>query len=187
MRYFFQGRAPETRDVLVMESGSPDTALRAVSNFSKAFPGVRFHLCTCQAEVRASIYSTVVRVTDYPSGWQKLRLLFSFWNFHSKILVILCTGDPILFRWKVLAALLVPAKILIVNENGDYFWFDWHNRRTIRRFLAVRWGVNRSGLGVLFLRLLIFPFTLLYLLATAGFLYLRRWRRLLQWKIQGTH
>ena len=90
-----------------------------------------------------------------------------------------------MFSWKVLALLLVPAKTLIINENGDFFWFDWQNRRTLRQFLQSRWGVFRQEFLLTILRGLAFPFTILFLLANASWLYARRWRRLLLWKIRG--
>ena len=84
----------------------------------------------------------------------------------------------------MLALGLFPAKVLIVNENADFFWLDWDNRRTLRRFLAIRWGVNRDEVLSTALRALVFPLTLLFLIFTALFLYFRRWRRLLLWKLR---
>ena len=100
------------------------------------------------------------------------------------MLAILCTGEPVLRRWKMLALGLFPAKVLIVNENADFFWLDWDNRRTLRRFLAIRWGVNRDEVLSTALRALVFPLTLLFLILTALFLYARRWRRLLVWRLR---
>ena len=101
------------------------------------------------------------------------------------VVVMLCTGEPLLLRWKVLAGLIVPATILIVNEHADFFWFDWSNLRTIRRLLSIRSGVNLEELFLTALCGLVFPLTVLYLIGIAGLLYLRRARRLLLWKILG--
>ena len=35
------------------------------------------------------------------------------------VLVILCTGEPLLWRWKTLAVFLIPAKVLVVNEKSN--------------------------------------------------------------------
>ena len=99
--------------------------------------------------------------------------------------MILCTGEPILLRWKLMALAMLPAKVLIVNENADFFWLDWENRRTLRKLASIRWGVNLEEFFATLLRALVFPITLLILLVTAGFLYLRRAWRLLIWKING--
>ncbi len=185
MRYFFRRKIPAATDVLLIESGSPEVAQRALQRIRGIFPGARYHLCTCQPEAPAESFANVFRVTDYSTGWQKLRLLFSFGRREWNVLVILCTGEPILWRWKLLALLIVPAKVLVVNENADFFWLDWGNRRTLRSLVGIRWGVNLEEFFYTLLRGLIFPLTFLFLLATAGLLYLRRAWRLAVWRIQG--
>ena len=185
MKYFFRRKLPSTVDILLMESGSPEVARRALAGIRKVFPSARYHLCTCQADPPLAMFSSVFRVTDYPTGWKKLGLLFSFWRRGWEVLVILCTGEPILWRWKMLALVLLPAKVLVVNENADFFWLDWGNRGTLRRLLGIRWGVDLEEFFYTLLRALVFPLTFLFLISTAGFLYMRRAWRLLLWKIHG--
>src|SRR5262249_49862777 len=98
---------------------------------------------------------------------------------------ILCTGEPIMFYWKMLAAILLPSKVLVINENADYFWLDVGHRKNLRQLLGDRWGVNLEEVFWTLLRAIVFPATLLILLLTAFFLYARRWWRLLSWKIGG--
>ena len=184
MRYFFRRKIPNAEDILLIESGSPEVARRALAGIRAIFPAARYHLLTCWPNPPAKGLQTIFRASYYPSGWKKLRLIVSLRRRGWRLLVILCTGEPILWGWKVLAAALVPAKILVVNENADFFWLDWGNRKTLRRFLAIRWGVNRAKLFATALRTLAFPITLLILLGTALWLYGRRWRRLLTWKIR---
>ena len=183
MKYFFRRKVPQAADVLLIESGSPDVRRRALEKVLKIFPGVRYHLCTCHPVPPSGEFASVFSVTDYPSDWEKLRLLFSFRRKRWEVLVILCTGEPILWRWKVLAALLLPAKVLVVNENADFFWLDWGSRKALRGFLGFRWKGNLDDLSRTLLRALAFPLTLFFLLCTAGFLYARRMWRLLEWKI----
>jgi hypothetical protein len=77
-------------------------------------------------------------------------------------------------RWKWLIALGVPAKTLIVNENGDFFFFDWYHRHVARMLVASRIGVY-GGLRLDLLgQLLLFPFTLTFLSIYAGAVHLRR-------------
>jgi hypothetical protein len=185
MKYFFRRRIPKAGDILLMESGSPEVARRALEGIRNLFPGASFHLCTFRPDPPLPIYSSVFRVTDYPTGWKKLGLLFSFRRQGWEVLVILCTGEQILWRWKMLAMALLPAKVLVVNEHADFFWLEWDNLRTVRQLLGIRWGVNLEEFFYNLLRALIFPLTFLFLISTAGFLYLRRAWRLLQWKIQG--
>ena len=183
MKYFLRRKIPVARDVLVIESGSPEVARRALGGIRRIFPDAQYHLLTCWPDPPPDLFTNVFRTADYPSAWEKARLLVSFARRRWRVLAILCTGEPILWRWKMLALGLLPAKVLVINENADFFWLDWDNRRTLRRFLAIRWGVNREEFFYTLLRALVFPLTLLFLLSTALFLYARRWRRLLTWKI----
>ena len=185
MKGFFQDAVPPARDILLIESGSQHIFRRGLEAIRRSFPEARLHLLTCWPEPPPGPITSLHRVRDYASRGEKLRLLRSFRKQPSDILAIVCSKEPVMFYWKVLALLLVPAKTLIINENGDFFWLDWQNRRTLRRFLQSRWGILRREFLLTVLRALAFPFTLLFLLANAAWLYARRWRRLLLWKIRG--
>jgi hypothetical protein len=168
-----------------MESGSPEVARQALVQIRKVFPEAQYHLLTCQSDPPPEIFADTFQVFNYPTAWQKLRLLHSFRSKKWEVMVILCTGEPIMLYWKMLAVLLIPAKVLIVNENKDFFWLDWENRGNARHLLRDRWGLNLEQVFYTLLRALVFPITLLILLSTAAFLYLRRVRRLLLWKFSG--
>ena len=182
MKYYFRKKVPLAHDVLFIESGSPKVTRRALGGIRQIFPGARYHLLTCRSDAPTVRFDTVFRTFDYPSWWSKLRLLLSFRRKRWEVMAILCTGERILWRWKILALALVPAKVLVVNENADFFWLHWGNWRTLRQLLAARWGVNLGGLCSTTLRVLVFPFTLLFLLFIAAFLYTRHWWRLAIWK-----
>jgi hypothetical protein len=183
MRYFFRRKIPAASDILMIESGSPEVARRALERIRNLFPGARYHLCTCQADAPNASYTSVYRAADYPTAWKKLGLLSSFCRRGWNILVILCTGEPILLRWKIMALAMLPSKVLIVNEHADFFWLDWENRRTLRKLASIRWGVNLEEFFATLLRAIVFPITLLILLVTAGLLYSRRGWRLLMRRI----
>lgn len=185
MRYFFRSRIPDAADVLLIESGSPQVARRALKRIRLIFPGARYHLCTCRPALDVAGFASVFQAGDYRTGWQKLKLVLSFCRRGWNVLVILCTGEPTLWRWKMLALLLMPAKVLVVNENADFFWLDWSHRRTLRSLAGIRWGVNLEDSCLTLLRLLVFPLTFFFLLATAGWLYLRRARCVAWWRIMG--
>ena len=73
---------------------------------------------------------------------------------------------------------LKPEDIFILNENGDYFWINRKNARAMRGFVLVRMGLSGAGAARTFLRLLAFPFAVLYLLLYAAAVHLRRKLRL---------
>ena len=77
-------------------------------------------------------------------------------------------------KWKWVLALRIPAKVFIVNENGDYFWFDRQHLGVIRHFVALRSGLAGAGAVRTMARLFSFPFTLLYLLLYAASVHVRR-------------
>ena len=58
---------------------------------------------------------------------------------------VLCTGDPIMTKWKWMAAARVPSKVLIVNENIDFYWLDIHHWRSAKAMLRHRMGLHGTG------------------------------------------
>ena len=79
-----------------------------------------------------------------------------------------------------LLAARLPAKVIVINENGDYSWFDYSNWRIIGYFALLRAGLAGPGAVRGLARLALFPFTLLYLMLYAAAVHLRRGcRRLL--------
>ena len=77
-------------------------------------------------------------------------------------------------KWKWGLALRLPVKVLVVNENGDFFWFDRANWRTVRRFVFIRTGLSGGDAVRTIGRVLVFPLTLAFLLLYAAFVHLRR-------------
>ena len=87
---------------------------------------------------------------------------------------IVCSGELVMTKWKWVLALRIPAKIFIINENGDYFWLDRVHLGTLRRFVLFRSGLAGAGAVRTLARLISFPFTLLYLLLYATTVHARR-------------
>ena len=185
MKDFFGKRFPSSGDLLIIESGSPQITDRARAGLRRMFPQSPMHLVTCWPGRAGQDFAQVYSVGDYEGRASKLALLRRLRRHGYSVLAVLCTGEPIMTLWRTLALLLVPAKVIIINENGDFFWLSWENRSTLRSFLSARWGVNlRHGVKILALALL-FPFTVLFLMLTALYYYLRRWRNLLWWRLTG--
>ena len=87
---------------------------------------------------------------------------------------MICSGEPIMTKWKWALALRLPVKVLVVNENGDFFWFDRANWRTVRRFVFIRTGLSGGDAVRTIGRILVFPLTLAFLLLYAALIHLRR-------------
>ena len=77
---------------------------------------------------------------------------------------IICADQPIMTKWKWALAAQVPAKLFVVNENGDFFWVDYTNWRIIVHFFLFRAGLTGAEAVPTLTRLALFPFTLLFLL-----------------------
>jgi hypothetical protein len=85
---------------------------------------------------------------------------------------LLCTRDPIMTKWKWAAALRIPAKVMIVNENADTFWLDRGHVSHVKRMFVDRRGARHPAHN-LFRTLgdvLLFPVTLGILLGFAGYM-----------------
>ena len=119
----------------------------------------------------------IFRVQDYRGGTARGKLFRELKSRRPDICGLLCTGDPIMTAWKWTTASHVPAKVFLVNENADYFWFDRGHWRILGRFLMERMGLGRgdalSHLG----QALLLPFTLSFLLLYAAQVHFRRWLR----------
>jgi hypothetical protein len=130
---------------------------------------VTIDLLTCFAGLPAgfSPETTVFRVTDYGSSEGRKELVRLLRSREYSITGMICSAEPIMTKWKWLVAWRVPAKLFILNENGDYFWVHRENAATIREFFLFRLGLSGAGAIRTIGRLLIFPFSVLFLVLYA--------------------
>lgn len=178
MRYLFSPHIPPFRRVLLVESGSryllEDLIPGVYSNHPECesvdlvtcFPG----LPGTYDEARGRVF----RVWEYPGRPRRRELYSQLKAANYDICGIICSGEPIMTKWKWALAAQLPAKVFILNENGDYFWFDRTNWRTIRHFALFRMGLAGMAGARTLAGLAAFPFTLSYLLTYAAWVHLRR-------------
>ena len=156
--------------MLLIESGSRSLLedilphLRTVRG-----PGVAIDLVTCYAGLPEGLgpETIVYRVTDYGSPQGRGELIRLLRSREYSIAGMICSAEPIMTKWKWLIAVRIPAKIFILNENGDYFWIHRDNAANIREFSLVRLGLSGAGAIRTLGRLLVFPFSVLFLLLYA--------------------
>lgn len=180
MMYFFRRAIPEVKRVLLVESGSRTILEKAVPSFVRLFgSSVSFDLLTCFSEspnLPNLDPARVHNVNYYPGLGGRLRLLRALVRNRYTTVGIICSGEPLLAKWKWMVVAAVPAKVFILNENADFFWLDYAHLRVAGRMVLLRSGLSGSmGLENVF-RLLLFPFTFLYLLLYAAVVHLRRRR-----------
>ena len=68
--------------------------------------------------------------------------------------------------------------MLVINENGDYFWFDSGSLAIMGKLFAARSGLAGDGGSRTLARIAGFPFTLAFLLGFAARVHLMRRLRL---------
>lgn len=189
MRYFFGYRMPPFTRMLLVESGSRAILEAAVPRFRRVYGDqVVFDLLTPLPGLPRTLdpaTTRVFRVTDCRSRAERRKLLADLRRERYPLLGIICSDEPVMTRWKVAAALLLPAKVVVFNENADLFWLDWGHRRAIRHFVLYRGGLLEEGAARKLAQLAAFPFILAYLLLYAAYVHLRRGVRLALGKAQG--
>ena len=86
-------------------------------------------LVTCYASLPKGFEphnTRVYRVGDYRGRAARGRLYRELAGNRYALVGIICSGEIVMAKWKWVLALRIPAKLFIINENGDYFWFDRH-------------------------------------------------------------
>lgn len=177
MRLFLSKTVPEFSRLLLVESGSRHLFETFLNGLYETYPGLQADLVTCYAgppqhfrEECGQVYN----VNDYRDGASRRKLAADLSAKGYSVAAIICSNEPIMTKWKWVIAARVPAKILVLNENGDYFFVDHGNLATIRHFMLVRAGLTDGGAVRAIGRLLLFPFTLAYLALFALNAHLRR-------------
>ena len=178
MRYFLSRRLPEAESILLVESGARGLLEKLLPKLRESWGGgVPVDLVTCYARIPQGFPQDSTRVYRVPGyrGWEGRRKLYRelAGNRYSHV-GILCSGEPIMTKWKWVLALRLRAKIFIINENCDYFWLDRGHLGPLRELVLFRSGLAGAGAVRTLARLFSFPFTLVYLLLYATVVHARR-------------
>ncbi|HWC97179.1 MAG TPA: hypothetical protein VG456_10525 [Candidatus Sulfopaludibacter sp.] len=178
MKYFFTGRLPDVRSILLVESGSRGVLERVVPGLRRTWGSdVAIDLVSCYSSLPDGFDAAstrVFRVADYRGREGRRRLYRELRQRQYSLMGIVCSEEPLMFKWKWALTAQVPAKVFVINENGDYFWLDRLHLKPIRKFVLLRAGLAGSGAVRTLARLVTFPFTLLFLLLYATTVHARR-------------
>ena len=178
MRYFLSGRLPRVTSILLVESGTRGLIEGLIPGLRQAW-GDQIHidLVTCYATLPKGFEAhntRLYRVVDYRGRAARGRLYRELASNDYSLVGIICSGEVVMAKWKWVIALRLAAKVFIINENGDYFWFDRMHLGAIRQFVLYRSGLAGSGAVRTLVRLISFPFTLMYLVLYATSAHARR-------------
>ncbi len=178
VRYFFTRKQPEPFRILLVESGARHILEGLITGLRRSYgEALRVDVVTCFAGLPRGFRAEtteVYRVTDYRGRTARARLFAQLRANRYSTVGIICSDEPIMTKWKWAIALRVPAKVFVLNENGDYFFLDWSHWRTIRQFVLYRAGLAGAGAARTLAQFFLFPFMLTYLLIYVGAAHLRR-------------
>jgi hypothetical protein len=170
VRYFLSRRDPPLTRLLLIESGSRSLIEGILPHLRTVWgPEAAIDLVTCYPGLPNGFgpETIVYRVTEYSSPQRRRELIQLLRSHRYSIAGVICSGEPIMTKWKWLIALRVPAKVFILNENGDYFWLHRTSAAAIRQFSLARLGLSSTGAVRTIGRLILFPFSVLFLLLYA--------------------
>ena len=177
MRYFLTGRQPDVSSILLIESGSRAIVERVVTILRRGYGNdVRIDLVSCYATLPAGFgeNTRIYRAADYQGRDGRRGLYRELVRNGYSAMGIVCSNEPLLTKWKIALAYHIPAKIFVINENADYFWFDRVHLKQVRRFVLLRAGLAGAGAVRTLARAVSFPCTLVYLLLYATAVHARR-------------
>lgn len=166
MRYLLTRREPAVNRILLIESGSRQVAEAVVPRLRRIWGDVPIDLLTCFPGTPSALdsNSVIYRVTDYRTSEQRYALIRHLCERRYGIAGMICSAEPIMTKWKWWVALRLPAKFMIVNENSDFFSLNREHLSNAARFVRVRMGLTGARAFRTLPHLLVFPFSLLYLL-----------------------
>ena len=179
MRYFFRRYIPPFTRVLLVESGSRgafDTLIPLLYQIHGQ--GMELDLLTCQPTTPVDFHGHVYRVENYSSPAARRQLFSELASNHYAALGILCSGEPIMTKWKWALVARLPAKVFVINEFAGFLWLDWGQLRNLAGFARVRLGLSGAAATPAIVRLLLLPFALLYLLLFAAIVHTKRRMRI---------
>ena len=179
MRYWFTRKEILITRFLIVESGSRALVEKLLPHFYATW-SVPIDLVTCFGGLPKGLRpdATVYRVNELHTPEARKQFVRDLRAANHGMAAMVCSDESIMSKWKVLLFLRVPARFLIINENGDYFPVHRDNAPNIRAFVLDRVGLTGAGAIRTLLRLVLFPFTIVYLLLWAFTAHTRRALRL---------
>jgi hypothetical protein len=163
--------------MLLVESGSRGILHRLVPLLYERNGEIQIDLITCFPGVPNGFRGKVYRVADYSSSAARRRLFSELKAKNYLVTGVICSGEPLMTKWKWATAFRIPAKVLLINENADYLCLDWAHRRNMLQMAKTRAGLEGTAWLPALGRILGLPFALVYLLLFAGFVHFKRMMR----------
>lgn len=169
MRGLFSKAHPPFEPLLVIESGPREIVEEFLRHVYEIQKSRHVDVLTCYAGVPSSFDPALGQLFSIhdPAIAHNRRGFLRGLRSRYAIVAILCTGSPVLQKWKWIIALRSRAKIIIVNEHGGFYPLDYAHRGTGKMMLLQRVGLGRTFPIRFVAELLLVPFAWGYLLLYA--------------------
>jgi hypothetical protein len=178
VRYVLTGGLPPVNAILLVESGSRGLLEGLIGGLRQTWgDALPIDLVTCYASLPRGFdpqTTRLYRVGEYRGREGRRKLYRELAGNGYGMIGIVCSAEPLMTKWKWMLAARIPAKLFVINENGDYFWFDRRHLSAVRRFVLFRSGLAGAGAARTLVRFFSFPVALLYLLLYATVVHARR-------------
>jgi len=180
MRYFLSRHIPQPHRILLVESGSRNLIEKVRPALLEAWGDIRIDLVTCYAKLPAGFppETRVYRTADFRDRDGRRTLYTELHENQYALIGIVCSGEPVMLKWKWALAWQLRSKLFLINENGDFFWFDRGHLDLIWQTVLLRSGLAGAGAVRTLARVASFPLTFSYLLLYATVVHARRAFRL---------
>jgi hypothetical protein len=161
----------------LVESGSRHLIERVIPNLKQVYgEQIDIDLCTCFPGRPDALGpdAKIYRTADYGTASTRRALFRRLRENGYHALGIICSAEPIMTKWKWMLVHQLPAHAFLLNENGDYVWVDRLHASGLFAYARTRLGFEGAGAVRTVARIVLFPFTLLYLLLYASTVHARR-------------
>src|ERR1051326_2467358 len=139
MRYYVSARIPEPGAILLVESGARGILESVIPGLRQTWGAeIPVDLVSCYANLPKGFDAAttrIYRVADYRGRQGRAQLYRKLRETQYSLVGIVCSGEPLMTKWKWALAARIPAKIFVINENGEYFWLDRKHLKPIRQFV----------------------------------------------------
>jgi hypothetical protein len=178
VRYVFKIGDPPVTSILLVESGSRHLLEKLIPTLRQTWgDAIPIDLVTCYNTLPSGFDPATTRlycVTEYRGRELRPRLYKELLANHYSYVGIVCSDEALMTKWKWALAWQIPAKLFIINENADFFWFSRSHWRVVLQFVLYRSGLAGTGAVRMLSGVILFPFTLFYLLLYATAVHTRR-------------
>ena len=166
MRYVLSRRTPAGSRILLIESGSRFLMERVAPLLRSTWAAsYELDLVTCYGGAPEGLPADarIFRVGDYGTPERRRELIKELRARDYAYAGMICSAEPIMTKWKWMLVYQTGVRTFLINENADYVWFDRLHWKGLTAYASLRLGFEDSGAVRTLVRIVLLPFSLMYL------------------------